>query len=200
MFSLGSVSDNFTDTESSLEAEVTRRRNQACRSLLIQVYSSKSHNDLYNYCSRFGDILSMHHYQINNQHNYILLEFKDIASIDEVMLSASFVNGDYIAPVKSPVLWFRKGQIVGQKNNQKKVSLSVENGCTFLTDQEIANMLYNAKSVSYYIYDWAKRNSIFWSKWILDNICMNIYNFQFIIFSLYSWNFYIIYIYKIWNI
>ncbi|XP_011175208.1 poly(A) RNA polymerase, mitochondrial [Solenopsis invicta] len=140
--------NKLINTESSLEAEVTRRRNQACRSLLIQVYSSKSHNDLYNYCSRFGDILSMHHYQINNQHNYILLEFKDIASIDEVMLSASFVNGDYIAPVKSPVLWFRKGQIVGQKNNQKKVSLSVENGCTFLTDQEIANMLYNAKSIS----------------------------------------------------
>jgi len=63
------------------------------------------------------------------------------------MSSASFINGD-ITPIKSSVLWFRKGQVVTQKNNQKKVSLTVENGCRLPTEQEIAKLLYNAKSVS----------------------------------------------------
>ncbi|XP_071567896.1 poly(A) RNA polymerase, mitochondrial isoform X1 [Temnothorax nylanderi] len=145
--------NNKQNTEAvGLEAEIIKRRNQACRSLLIQVYSSKSHNDLHNYCSRFGDVLSMHHYQINSQHvcqNYILVEFEDVASINEVMSSASFVNGDYIAPVKSSVLWFRKGQVAAlQRNSKKKTTLSVENGCSLPTDQEIVKLLYNAKSIS----------------------------------------------------
>jgi len=54
-------------TESTHEIEIIKRRNQASRSLLIQVHSLKSYNDLHNYCLRFGDISSMHHYHINNQ-------------------------------------------------------------------------------------------------------------------------------------
>ncbi|KAG5311863.1 PAPD1 protein, partial [Pseudoatta argentina] len=135
-------------TESTHETEIAKRRNQACRSLLIQVYSSKSHNDLHNYCSQFGDISSMHHYHINNQQNYILIEFKDIVSIKEIMLSASFTKGD-IMSIKSSVLWFRKGQIITpQKNNQRKVSLFVQNDCTLPNENEKAKLLYNAKSIS----------------------------------------------------
>ncbi|KYN05718.1 PREDICTED: poly(A) RNA polymerase, mitochondrial isoform X2 [Cyphomyrmex costatus] len=134
--------------ESTLEAEITRRRNQACRSLLIQVYSSRSYNDLHNYCLQFGNVLSMHHYHINNQQNYILVEFKDTVSINQVMSSASFANG-YITPVKSSVLWFRKGQsTTSQKNNQQKLPLFVENGCPLHTEAEKAKLLYNAKSIS----------------------------------------------------
>lgn len=69
-------------------------------------------------------------------------------SIDQVMLSASFINGDNIAPIKSSVLWFRRGQIAAIQKNQKKLPLSVENGCTLPTEQEIAKILQNAKSVS----------------------------------------------------
>ncbi|KYN09461.1 Poly(A) RNA polymerase, mitochondrial [Trachymyrmex cornetzi] len=134
--------------ESTHETEIVKRRNQACRSLLIQVFSSKSYNDLHNYCLQFGDISSMHHYHINNQQNYILVEFKDIMSIKDIMSSASFTKGDS-TPVKSSILWFRKGQITtSQKNNQKKVSLFVENGCTSPTEKETAKLLYNAKSIS----------------------------------------------------
>ncbi|XP_018302048.1 poly(A) RNA polymerase, mitochondrial isoform X2 [Mycetomoellerius zeteki] len=133
--------------ESILETEIVKRRNQACRSLLIQVHSSKSYNDLHNYCSRFGHILSMHHYYTNDQ-NFILVEFTNMMSINEVMSSASFMNRDII-PIKSSILWFRKGQIVTpQKDNQKKASLFVENGCVLPTKKETAKLLYNAKSIS----------------------------------------------------
>jgi len=77
-----------------------------------------------------------------------LVEFKDIVSIKEIMSSASFIKED-ITSVKSSVLWFRKGQIITpQKNNQRKVSLFVENGCALPKEKEKAKQLYNAKSVS----------------------------------------------------
>lgn len=64
------------------------------------------------------------------------------------MLSyASFMNSNSVIPVRSPVLWFRKGKFVGSRNNQKKIGLSVENGCMCPTNNEIATLLYNAKSV-----------------------------------------------------
>ncbi|XP_028046509.1 poly(A) RNA polymerase, mitochondrial isoform X2 [Monomorium pharaonis] len=145
--STGQYRNNKLSTESTLEAEIFKRRDEACRSLLIQVYSYKSHNDLHSYCSQFGDILSMHHYQINNQHNYILVEFKNKMSVDNVMLSASFVNEDII-PMKSSVLWFRKGQGVAIKKKNQKIPLSVENGCSLPTENDIAKTLHNTKSIS----------------------------------------------------
>lgn len=91
----------------------------------------------------------MHHYQKNRQHNYILVEFKDIVSINQIISSASFMDGDFIAPVKSSVFWFRKGQFVHHKrNNEKKIILATENGCICPTEKEIANVLQNAKSVT----------------------------------------------------
>ncbi|KAL6262470.1 hypothetical protein P5V15_007555 [Pogonomyrmex californicus] len=137
--------------QTTLETEIIQRRDQARRSLLIQVYSPKSHNDLYNYCSRFGDILSMHHYQVNRNHyqeNYILVEFKDVVSVDGIMSYASFVRSDYIAPVKSSVLWFRKGQVAISQKNQTKVALTVEHGYIYINDKKILNVLSNAKSIS----------------------------------------------------
>ncbi|KAL6443993.1 hypothetical protein ACFW04_001747 [Cataglyphis niger] len=119
--------------------------------MLVQVKSLASQDDLQSYCAQFGDILSMHHYQKDKEH-YILIEFKDIESINEIMLSASFENEVSIAPIKSSVFWFRKNTqfatLSYKKNNQKKIMLSTENGCTYPTEKEIANFLYNAKSVT----------------------------------------------------
>lgn len=132
------------------ETTIANRRDQARRSILVQVYSLNSQDDLQSYCAQFGDILSMHHYQKDKQNNYILVEFKDLVSINEIISSASFMDEDLIAPVKSSVFWFRKGQFVAlhhKKNNQEKIILSTENGCTCPTEKEISNFLQNAKSV-----------------------------------------------------
>lgn len=132
----------------TFEIKIANRRDQARRSILVQVYSSNSQDDLQSYCAQFGEILSMHHYQKDRQHNYILIEFKNIVSINEIMSFASFMDGDLIAPVKSSVLWFRKGQTLRHKtNNLKNMIPSTENGCVYPTEKEIANFLQNAKSV-----------------------------------------------------
>ncbi|XP_020290192.1 poly(A) RNA polymerase, mitochondrial-like isoform X2 [Pseudomyrmex gracilis] len=54
--------------KSVFDVEIANRRNQACRSILVQVYSINSQNELYDYCAQFGEILSMHHYHIDKQH------------------------------------------------------------------------------------------------------------------------------------
>ncbi|XP_050445404.1 poly(A) RNA polymerase, mitochondrial isoform X2 [Cataglyphis hispanica] len=152
------MSGNFADSENSpelsnvksrtFETIIANRRDQACRSMLVQVKSLDSQDDLQNYCAQFGDILSMHHYQKDKEH-YILIEFKDIVSINEIMSSASFGDEVSIAPIKSSVFWFRKRQFtLSYKKNQKKIMLATENGCTYPTEKEIANFLHNAKSIS----------------------------------------------------
>lgn len=79
-----------------------------------------------------------------------MVEFENVASINEAMSSACFTNRE-ITPVKSSVLWFRKGKFTAsQRNNQKKVPLSVENGCILPTDQELKKLLHNAKSVGFF--------------------------------------------------
>ncbi|XP_072747868.1 poly(A) RNA polymerase, mitochondrial isoform X2 [Anoplolepis gracilipes] len=132
----------------TFETAIANRRDQACRSILVQVYSLNSQDDLQNYCAQFGNILSMHHYKKDKQHNHILVEFKNIVSVNEIISSASFMDGDLITPVKSSVFWFRKGQLRHKKNNQKKIILSTENGCTYPTEKDILKFLQNAKSVS----------------------------------------------------
>ena len=42
--------------------EVDKRRLQAKKSIVVQVQSHKSSNDLFNYCSNFGAISKMYHY------------------------------------------------------------------------------------------------------------------------------------------
>lgn len=54
--------------KSTFDIEIANRRNQACRSILVQVYSINSQNELFDYCVQFGEILSMHHYYIDKQH------------------------------------------------------------------------------------------------------------------------------------
>lgn len=156
------LSGDFADSEKkpelsnvksmTFETIIANRRDQACRSMLVQVKSLDSQDDLQSYCAQFGDILSMHHYQNDKKHNYILIEFKDIVSINEIISSASFGDKVSIAPVKSSVFWFRKtlqfATLRHKKNNQKKIMLSTENGCTCPTEKEIANFLQNAKSVT----------------------------------------------------
>lgn len=86
--------------------------------------------------------------------NYVLVEFKEEASVSKALSAACFVNTDIIAPVKSPVLWFRKGQLTSSNKHQNKQtnikSKVTANGYTCLSDAQIANELHRAKSVIYY--------------------------------------------------
>lgn len=99
---------------------VARRRQEAQRSIVVQVLSDKSYPELHAYCSQFGGIERAHHYRISNYNgnfNYVLVEFQS-PDIKEAVLQSSCYSSDYqkhsnenpIIPVQSPFLYFGKGK------------------------------------------------------------------------------------------
>jgi hypothetical protein len=48
----------------SFESMVDGRRNEAFRSILVQVQSEQSCCDLHKYCSQYGEVKGMHHYSL----------------------------------------------------------------------------------------------------------------------------------------
>jgi hypothetical protein len=48
----------------SFESMVESRRNEALRSILVQVQSEQSCWDLHKYCSQYGEVKGMHHYSL----------------------------------------------------------------------------------------------------------------------------------------
>lgn len=90
------------------------RHCEAKRSIVVQVLSEQSYEDLYSYCSRFGNILSSHYYILDHnkrstRSNYILLEFEQVASAAAALESSTIRESDTVehgAPVRSRFLWF----------------------------------------------------------------------------------------------
>ena len=87
------------------------RRKQARNSILIQVKSIKSVNDLKQYCNNnIGKVKSMHYHNNNKsdifQHFYVV-EFDDSTSVAKAMFEGAIFAGNSEAiPVSSPFMWF----------------------------------------------------------------------------------------------
>lgn len=83
------------------------RRDEAQRSLLVQVQSDQSCGDLYSYCSDFGSVNTMYHYQTPKNVHYVLVEMESRPSAEEVLRHASHLDVNQAIPVLSPFLWFK---------------------------------------------------------------------------------------------
>ncbi|PSN29396.1 hypothetical protein C0J52_28246 [Blattella germanica] len=55
--------DKTTDN-ATFEKMIESRREEASRSILVQVHSEQSCDDLHKYCSQYGEVHSMHHYSL----------------------------------------------------------------------------------------------------------------------------------------
>lgn len=53
-----------TTHQVAFENMVGIRRNEALRSILVQVQSEQSCSDLHKYCSQYGEVKGMHHYSL----------------------------------------------------------------------------------------------------------------------------------------
>lgn len=87
----------------------------------MQVLSEHSYEDLYSYCSQFGNIINSYYYAANGKNatntNYILLEFEHAASATEALLSGTLLESDSSelgVPVKSRFMW-----LASNKNRKK---------------------------------------------------------------------------------
>lgn len=87
---------------------IRTRRDEAARSILVQVNSDKSHPELHRYCSQYGSIRSAHHYTHDDMH-YIVLEYEAAEAARAAVESGTYNEDCAGIVVQSPFLWFRAG-------------------------------------------------------------------------------------------
>ncbi|XP_050538255.1 poly(A) RNA polymerase, mitochondrial-like [Daktulosphaira vitifoliae] len=104
------------------------RRKQSKRSILVQVCSENSCSDLYSYCSEFGSVKEMFHYQLSGTNHFVLTEFKDQNSVDLLLNQSAHIEDTNVIAVKSPFLWFRSNT-----NKKPNIIMNKGIGCSFQT-------------------------------------------------------------------
>lgn len=87
---------------------IRSRKQEAEKSLVIQVNSENSYQELFNYCSQFGEIKSAFHYKIpEGENHFILLEYQDKAGCADALRDCRFNDETPGVPVTSPFVWFK---------------------------------------------------------------------------------------------
>lgn len=126
---------------------VTNRQNQARKSLLVQVCSEKSFNELQSYCSQFGDIASAHHYSVvEDDSHFILLEFSKVEEADAALKGAVFNQDSRGIPAVSQFLWFRTGAKTKLKTEPQRY-LNTVNGQVQASDDQLNEWLQAAETL-----------------------------------------------------
>ena len=94
---------------------VDLRRDEARRSLFVQVKSLESAGDLSQYCTQnFGPVKGLHyHHNVKSDSfsHFFVVEFEDVLSVGKAMFDGaqhnlSTLKGSVTIPVSSPFMWF----------------------------------------------------------------------------------------------
>lgn len=95
------ASKNFTHV-------IQARQSQAKRSVVVQVASKNSFNDVHQYCAQFGHILNAYFYIAPKDISFILFEYDNEEAVAAAFQASAFPNlSSGVVPVKSSFLWFR---------------------------------------------------------------------------------------------
>ncbi|XP_052893218.1 poly(A) RNA polymerase, mitochondrial [Anopheles moucheti] len=137
----------------TFDAMLYARRAEARRSILVQVSSERSYNELYHYCSQFGTIESSHHYRVDGDADgdchYILLEFGSSAEADAAMQSGVFSTERPGVRARSIFLWFRTGpkpKLIAQE--EPKRPLALVDGANPIGEADLNGLLSSAESIN----------------------------------------------------
>lgn len=142
---------SFADKYTNFESMIRSRRDEANRSILVQVNSDKSYNELHNYCSKYGNIRGSHHYCISEDDlHYILIEYNNLDECEAVLEASSYAEDNRGIPVKSPFLWFRAGS--KQQSKIKAITktnnnLKTKDGIRMPNNNEINELLQVAETL-----------------------------------------------------
>lgn len=111
---------------------ICERRSQSKCSVLVQVSSENSISDLYSYCSKFGSIKNIFHYQLAGSNHFVLTEFEDQSAVNTLFDQSTHVNDSNVIAVRSPFLWFRSN---ASKKKSKLLSIDDQLSFPFQTNQ-----------------------------------------------------------------
>ncbi|CAG5092699.1 Similar to MTPAP: Poly(A) RNA polymerase [Cotesia congregata] len=90
-----------------------QRKWEAKKSVIVQVKSAESYEDLYSYCQTFGPIQYIRHYSLNDvdkRPNFFLIEFQHLSSFQSFMEEATHLDINDVMPARSQILYFREEQ------------------------------------------------------------------------------------------
>nr|XP_053646402.1 poly(A) RNA polymerase, mitochondrial-like [Cherax quadricarinatus] len=99
-----------------LDHLVNRRRDEAQRSLLVEVAGIESAVDLHQVCSQYGTVHKMFHYVLQCGHNnkeMILVEFKELSSLKQALHFTCLNSAKDVLPTHSPFVCLSAGESSG---------------------------------------------------------------------------------------
>lgn len=128
------------------------RREEAQRSVLVQVQSEQSCGDLLEYCSDFGGVRSMYHYQTPKNIHFVLVEMDNYSSAQQVLDHATHMDKNQAIPTLSPFLWFK----MSKKKGEKKLKTTIHeihkgNLLESISKEKLMKTMTTAKNVSHQI-------------------------------------------------
>ncbi|XP_045773699.1 poly(A) RNA polymerase, mitochondrial-like [Maniola jurtina] len=133
----------------SFDEIVAQRRAEARRSLVVQVNSESSFNELYGYCSKYASIDDIHHYKNSGGEHFMLIEFSTEENLKDILQSCSSHQKDLdVMGVQSPFLWFRATTGVKEKYPQSVKELAVKDGSLRVNEEVLFEELLNCETVS----------------------------------------------------
>ncbi|CAD0197959.1 unnamed protein product [Chrysodeixis includens] len=148
----------------SFDEVVAQRRAEARRSIVVQVNSEASFNELYGYCSKYASIAGVHHYKNTGGEHFMLIEFSSEDNLKEVIKSCSTHQKDLdVMALNSPFLWFRAAPGKKEVFTTPSMTLSSMDGCSMVDEDELFQQLLQCDTVSDQIqllYDRTKLNDL----------------------------------------
>ncbi|CAH3975441.1 poly(A) RNA polymerase, mitochondrial-like [Pieris brassicae] len=162
-FSFRNKSDN-SKRFITFDEVVAQRRAEAQKSLVVQVNSESSFNELYGYCSKYATVNDVHHYKNSNDEHYMLIEFSSEDNMKDVLQACSAHQKDVdIMSVQSPFLWFRAAPGAKEKFPASNKLLAVKHGSCKIDEDVLFDELQNCETVSHQLqllYDQTKLNDM----------------------------------------
>lgn len=138
----------MTACKQTLKNVVEEKKAQAARSIIVQVASEKSFDNVNHHCSQFGNINNAFYYTVPKDQNLILLEFDSLNAANEAINSSAF-PGNGAIPTKSRFLWFRNSKKRETlKQIDHKVKLNTPNAISQPSNQQLVKALKDASSIS----------------------------------------------------
>ncbi|RVE43299.1 hypothetical protein evm_012058 [Chilo suppressalis] len=128
---------------------VAQRRAEAKRSIIVQVNSDSSFNELYCYCSKYADINGIHHYRNSGGEHFMLVEFKSEECVRDVLRNCGSHQRDVdVMPSNSPFLWFRAVSGKKETSMAQAQTLLIKDGNTLIDDEDLYEELMKCSTVT----------------------------------------------------
>ncbi|CAG9583437.1 unnamed protein product [Danaus chrysippus] len=127
---------------------VAQRRAEARRSLVVQVNSESSFDELYGYCSKYSSIKDVYHYKNSGEEHFMLIEFSSEDNLQSILQSCCSHQKDLeVMAVQSPFVWFRASD-AKEKLTANGLELRVKDGNNKYSEDVLFDDLMKCQTVS----------------------------------------------------